>query len=813
MADLIHTLKDLNIDNNTLIVFTSDNGPANEAGAGGSYTYNPTFFDSFGPLDGIKRDTWEGGMREPTIVRWPGQIPAGQISHEPSQFHDWMPTLTAAAGVPAPARTDGVSLMPTLTGTTGQRPSSIYVEYQIGSSTPNYTEFEASRRGASRGQEQVIYVDGYKGIRYNVSSGADNFQIYDTLNDPKETTNLAGTNAYFTTLQQRMKDRVLQVRRPGGGVSRPYDSDQVPPVIAATAAGLEYRTFEGTYGYVPDFIPMTSVTNGTCTGVDLSVRTRNEQIGLEYRGYLNVPADGAYTFYLNADSRAFLRLHDASVIDADFGYTGGTEVSATVNLEAGLHPLRLSYARGTGSTPSLSLQWSSTTIAKQAIPATNLLRLSAGGVTPPTATADSASTLMNTTTTISVLLNDALGSGAGPLTVTQVNTPTNGTASINGSNQIVYTPTTNYVGSDSFTYTVSDGQSTAVGTITVSVTAPPPTTVNLWTTTFTGADGTNRNLVNTNGHASFTDTLSADDANLTFQDTTFTGTVFMHSGTMASGTYYSPRTNVDNPSAASPQNGGWWQSEFRYTGGTQSIILSDVVLQMTWSNSGGNTQTGDSTIRDIILTAEYSINDGANWSLISPAQTYNMTISAGNAANQAQNRTYSFASPLAVNHATQDLRLRVRAENTGGTAGGYANIQSMTFVGNVAVPVTDYTTWATLFPSTDLTNPSADADGDGRTNFEEYAFGLNPTDGSSVTPTTVPDKTSGTFTYKRRKQSLTALTYSYKSSTSLATWSAFTPPVPVVSNNGDPVETITVTIPAALLADPSRFFRVEVNSP
>jgi hypothetical protein len=764
-------------------------------------------------MDGIKRDTWEGGMREPTIVRWPGQIPAGGISYALSQFQDWMPTLTAAAGLPAPARTDGVSLIPTLTGATGQRPSSIYVEYQYSGTTPSYTEFEASRRGANRGQEQVIYVDGYKGIRYNVSSSADNFQIYDTLNDVKETTNLAGTNAYFTTLQQRMKDRVLQVRRPGGGVSRPYDSDQIPPVVAATVAGLEYRAFEGTYSYVPDFTPMTSVANGTCTGVDLTVRTRDDQIGLEYRGYLNVPADGTYTIYLTADSRAFLRLHDASIIDADFGYTGGTEVSGSVNLKAGLHPLRLSYARGAGGTPSFSLQWSSTTISKQAIPAANLVHLSTGGVTAPTANADSASTLMNTSTTISVLLNDALGSGAGPLAVTQVTTPTHGTASINGANQIVYTPSANYVGSDAFTYTLSDGQSTAVGSVTVTVTAPPPTTVNLWTTTFTGADGTNRNLVNINGDASFTDSLTADDANLTFQDTTFTGTVFMHSGTMASGTYYSPRTNVDNPAAASPQNGGWWQTEFRYTGGTQSINLSDVVLLMTWSNSSGTIQTGDSTIRDITLTAEYSVDGGASWTAIASAQTYNMTNSAGTAANQAHNRTFTFASPLAVNHATQDLWLRVRAENTGGTSGGYADIQSMTFVGSVSLPVSDYTTWAALFPTADLTNPNADTDADGRTNFEEYAFGLNPTDGSSVSPVTTPNKTTGTFTYTRRKQSLTALTYSYKSSTTLGGWTAFTPSAPVVSNNGNPVETITVTIPAALLAEPKLFLRVDAAAP
>ncbi len=67
---------------------------------------DPTFFDSFGPMDGIKRDTWEGGIREPTLVRWPGHVPAGTTTLTASQFHDWLPTFLELAGLPAPARTE-----------------------------------------------------------------------------------------------------------------------------------------------------------------------------------------------------------------------------------------------------------------------------------------------------------------------------------------------------------------------------------------------------------------------------------------------------------------------------------------------------------------------------------------------------------------------------------------------------------------------------------------------------------------------------------------------------------------------------------
>ena len=91
---------------------------------------------------------------------------------------------------------------------------------------------------------------------------------------------------------------------------------------------------------------MVAGTTGQTAGINFVVRPRDDNFGLEYTGYLNVPADGTYTFYLTTDSRAFLRLHDAALIDADFGYAGGTEVSATIPLKAGYHALRLAYAHG-----------------------------------------------------------------------------------------------------------------------------------------------------------------------------------------------------------------------------------------------------------------------------------------------------------------------------------------------------------------------------------------------------------------------------------------------------------------------------------
>lgn len=103
VGDLIQLLKDLGVDGNTLIVLSSDNGPHNASGSGGTISYDPRFFASWGPLDGMKRDIWEGGVRMPTLARWPGGIPQGIVADSPSQAHDWLPTFCELAGLPAPA--------------------------------------------------------------------------------------------------------------------------------------------------------------------------------------------------------------------------------------------------------------------------------------------------------------------------------------------------------------------------------------------------------------------------------------------------------------------------------------------------------------------------------------------------------------------------------------------------------------------------------------------------------------------------------------------------------------------------------------
>jgi arylsulfatase A-like enzyme len=107
---LFALLKELNIDDNTLVIFSSDNGPHKEGGC------NPEFNDSNGPLRGMKGDLWEGGIRVPLIARWPGQIAANATSDSPVYFADVMPTLASLGGGKAPAKIDGIDFSPTLLG-------------------------------------------------------------------------------------------------------------------------------------------------------------------------------------------------------------------------------------------------------------------------------------------------------------------------------------------------------------------------------------------------------------------------------------------------------------------------------------------------------------------------------------------------------------------------------------------------------------------------------------------------------------------------------------------------------------------------
>lgn len=366
VGDILQLLKDLKIDNNTLVVFTSDNGPSKESYLPKPYVeYHPDFFNSFGPFDGIKRDVLEGGVKMPTIAWWPQKIKGNTVVKTPSISYDWMPTFTQAAGMPAPLRSDGASLLPWLTGTGKARKSQVYIEYFEKGNTPGYAEFLPAHQNKKRNQMQMIRFGDTVGVRYNIQSADDDFEIYNVLKDPQQGTNLASANL---NLQKMMKDRVLQLRMPDAEAVRPYDNAFIPAVIPPKLApGLIVNLYASDYSWLPQTAGLKPVSSIRTSAP--GAQSRNKGM-MSFEGYIYVPADGEYTFYMSSDTKSFLKIHEASVIDEDFGYKAGTEKQAVMKLKAGYHPIKIYYLATASKAPKLDLKWSSGTVGKEVIPST-----------------------------------------------------------------------------------------------------------------------------------------------------------------------------------------------------------------------------------------------------------------------------------------------------------------------------------------------------------------------------------------------------------------------------------------------------------
>ena len=164
-------LAQLDLSENTIVVFTSDNGPHQEGG------HQADFFNSNGPLRGMKRDLYEGGLRVPTIFSWPGMIARKSSTQHLSAFWDILPTFCEIAGVAIPPDTDGISFLPTLLGDPEKQEHHSYL----------YWEFYG------RGGKQAILKDEWKLIKSNLVGSANEVtaELYNLVEDPSETYNQA----------------------------------------------------------------------------------------------------------------------------------------------------------------------------------------------------------------------------------------------------------------------------------------------------------------------------------------------------------------------------------------------------------------------------------------------------------------------------------------------------------------------------------------------------------------------------------------------------------------------------------------------
>ncbi len=381
MGDLITLLKDLDIDKNTYIIFTSDNGAHDEMGAipdGGekhpSPYQDPSFFRSYGMSDGIKRDVWDGGLRVPCLVYAPGHIAKGIENTHPSQFHDWMATFSDIAGEPRPARTAGRSLLPLLKDANAQlRDNVVYTEFNGHGRMTQYRHYAPNKKNRPRGEQQAFYFhapDGrwLKAIRTGIRTGELNekFELYDTLNDPQETKDIVhvlGENAqqllHRFYLTQRIPYSYVQQTEEGNAPAytytgkRPYDQQAIPsqPLLSSIPSGLSGRrlTWEKELDWVPDFstIPHrekseeVSVESTSSIGIPAGSIT-------ELRGYLIIPETGSYLPELRTGegSRAHIRLHNISLED-----------TGAIVLEKGMHPIIITLTQRKNSTGHASIIW------------------------------------------------------------------------------------------------------------------------------------------------------------------------------------------------------------------------------------------------------------------------------------------------------------------------------------------------------------------------------------------------------------------------------------------------------------------------
>jgi len=172
VGEILNKLKEMGLDKNTIVMFSSDNGPHLEGGA------DPDYFDSNGKLKGYKRDLYEGGIREPMIAWWPGKIEAGTTSNHVSAFWDVMPTLAELIGIETPENIDGISFLPSLLKKDDQKQH----DYM-------YWEFH------EMGGRKALRKGDWKLVQYNVlDPEKTTTELYDLSKDIAEENNVAVEN-------------------------------------------------------------------------------------------------------------------------------------------------------------------------------------------------------------------------------------------------------------------------------------------------------------------------------------------------------------------------------------------------------------------------------------------------------------------------------------------------------------------------------------------------------------------------------------------------------------------------------------------
>lgn len=171
VGELLAKLKELGIEKNTIVIFASDNGPHLEGGA------DPDYFNSNGALRGYKRDMYEGGIRTPMLVRWPGKVKPGSENDHISAFWDILPTFAEITGAESPAGIDGISFLPSLLGKKQKEHEYLYWEFH------------------EQGGKTAARMGNWKAVKLNIDKTPQGeTELYDLSTDIGETRNVASSN-------------------------------------------------------------------------------------------------------------------------------------------------------------------------------------------------------------------------------------------------------------------------------------------------------------------------------------------------------------------------------------------------------------------------------------------------------------------------------------------------------------------------------------------------------------------------------------------------------------------------------------------
>ncbi len=361
LGDLLHFLKVRRLDEDTLFIFTSDNGPAGEYlgptnGLLGRLNVVEGNFDSNGPFQGMKRWCYEGGLREPTFVLWPGTVPASnaatsRASDVPFQFPAWMATLADVAGLPQPAHCDGVSLLPTLMGEGRQLPMRIYAEYEDGGSGNNWG-FEQMVRD---GDYVLIRVNGANDKRHLYNIKEDVAQEHDLASDPAQADRLRWMTALLTTC--RLPIGKTQAAYGCAGFGTAHSGADATPMPATPLHGAlpqlqvrVFRTGAKDWPWVPNFRTLEPDAGFLAADADaLRARLAKESgpFGVAVEGWIEAAAEGEVTFTATGAGGCQLWLHEAHILEYEAGDCANGRTIA-MRLAKGRHPYRLYLTAPTG---------------------------------------------------------------------------------------------------------------------------------------------------------------------------------------------------------------------------------------------------------------------------------------------------------------------------------------------------------------------------------------------------------------------------------------------------------------------------------